>query len=282
MPVREIARRGRLIARMANLPVVLAHGIFRFDELRRRLQDQGGPDLGPHYFVGIKPYLEANGFVVLESDVSFVGSVQHRARQLAAQVQPFAAQQGGTVQIIAHSMGGLDARHAIVHEGLAGCVATLTTIATPHLGSPVAELTDTFSGRLLLAALSTLLDVQGFADLRPDACAARTAALAAHEAVNGVRYRAVHAVESVERMNVLLQTTQALMTGQSDGMVPIRSQQWASAVGMKRIEQLAFPVPADHLNEIGIYDPGELAFGFTAATYTQAVKDFYLALARSA
>ena len=42
--------------------------------------------------------------------------------------------------IIAHSMGGLDARHAIAHvPGLAGRVATLVTIGTPHRGSPVAD-----------------------------------------------------------------------------------------------------------------------------------------------
>lgn len=43
------------------------------------------------------------------------------------------------VNIIAHSKGGLDARAAIAHCGMASCVATLTTINTPHRGCVFAE-----------------------------------------------------------------------------------------------------------------------------------------------
>src|SRR5207247_9370225 len=45
------------------------------------------------------------------------------------------------VHIFAHSMGGLDARCAISKNigGVVEHVATLVTIGTPHLGSPVAD-----------------------------------------------------------------------------------------------------------------------------------------------
>ena len=43
------------------------------------------------------------------------------------------------VNIIAHSKGGLDAHAAIAHCGMAPCVATLTTINTPHRGCVFAE-----------------------------------------------------------------------------------------------------------------------------------------------
>jgi triacylglycerol lipase len=50
----------------------------------------------------------------------------------------------GEIHIIAHSMGGLDSRVVIAGnlEGLStpGRIKSLTTIATPHLGSPVADL----------------------------------------------------------------------------------------------------------------------------------------------
>ena len=42
------------------------------------------------------------------------------------------------MHLIAHSMGGLDARHMIVREGMAERVASLTTVGTPHNGTPVA------------------------------------------------------------------------------------------------------------------------------------------------
>jgi triacylglycerol lipase len=50
----------------------------------------------------------------------------------------------GPVHIIAHSMGGLDSRFLIGNDllGLAssGRIASLTTLSTPHRGSPVADL----------------------------------------------------------------------------------------------------------------------------------------------
>jgi triacylglycerol esterase/lipase EstA (alpha/beta hydrolase family) len=68
--------------------------------------------------------------------------VQQRAEALAAQVA--ARFPNGKVHIIAHSMAGLDARYLLSHnlQSLAnpGRVASLSTVATPHCGSPVADL----------------------------------------------------------------------------------------------------------------------------------------------
>ena len=61
------------------------------------------------------------------------------AEQIAAR---FGASQ--PVHILAHSMGGLDARFLIAKNlrGLASRIASLTAIGTPHFGSPVATLLD--------------------------------------------------------------------------------------------------------------------------------------------
>lgn len=45
------------------------------------------------------------------------------------------------VNIIAHSMGGLDIRYALSNLGIARQVASFTTISTPHRGTSLAELT---------------------------------------------------------------------------------------------------------------------------------------------
>ena len=43
------------------------------------------------------------------------------------------------VHLIAHSMGGLDSRFAVSRLGMSDRVLSLTTIATPHRGSPFAD-----------------------------------------------------------------------------------------------------------------------------------------------
>lgn len=47
----------------------------------------------------------------------------------------------GKVNIVAHSMGGLDMRYALSRLDIADKVASLTTVSTPHRGTSLAELT---------------------------------------------------------------------------------------------------------------------------------------------
>ena len=44
------------------------------------------------------------------------------------------------LNVVAHSMAGLDMRHALSHLGMKDSVASLTTVATPHKGTNLAEL----------------------------------------------------------------------------------------------------------------------------------------------
>lgn len=94
--------------------------------------------LGPvEYFRGLKQQYPDACF----PEVPPVASIDVRAQQLAALIaQKFPA---GEVHVIAHSMGGLDARYVISKNlnglGAAGRIVTLSTISTPHLGSPIAD-----------------------------------------------------------------------------------------------------------------------------------------------
>ena len=109
------------------MKILLAHGVLGFGTL------------GPvSYFNGVARHLrETLDAVVLEPQVNPIGGIAERGRQLAAQV-PAAA--GERWHVLAHSMGGLDARFAIAHiSGFAEKIATLVTIGTPHRGSPVAD-----------------------------------------------------------------------------------------------------------------------------------------------
>ena len=117
---------------MSQRIIVLAHGVLGFGNLTE------APAF-VNYFNGVAAHLEGQGHVVIAPQVNPVGTVAQRGEQLAiAIVRRFTTDD--EVHVIAHSMGGLDARHAITHvPGVAERVATLVTIGTPHRGSPVAD-----------------------------------------------------------------------------------------------------------------------------------------------
>ena len=95
------------------------------------------PDVLPHYFNGVADFLTREKGVeeVFEPQVGSVDSVQARSGELG----DFIVRQGRDVHIIAHSMGGLDARMAVRRPEVRRHVRSITTIGTPHAGSEVAQ-----------------------------------------------------------------------------------------------------------------------------------------------
>jgi triacylglycerol lipase len=112
--------------------IVLAHGVLGF----------GNPLGLPsflNYFNGVAAHLERRGLTVIAPQVNPFGSVAQRGDQLGA-VLLRQVPASTKAHVVAHSMGGLDARHALTRvAGVANCVATLVTIGTPHRGSRVAD-----------------------------------------------------------------------------------------------------------------------------------------------
>jgi hypothetical protein len=99
--------------------------------------------LGINYFRGLQAHIAAvQGHETLFPEVPPVATCDERAIVLADAIQQ--AYPDGVVHIIAHSMGGLDSRTLIARNfhGLSnpGRIASLTTVSTPHRGSPVADL----------------------------------------------------------------------------------------------------------------------------------------------
>ncbi|KAH6604852.1 triacylglycerol lipase [Trichoderma cornu-damae] len=104
------------------------------------------------YWHGIKQALTENKCTVISASVPPSGSIEERAAKLAADIlaQTAASLDDGagaprdgqvpTVNIIAHSMGGLDARYMISRLRPPNIkIASLVTVATPHRGSPFAD-----------------------------------------------------------------------------------------------------------------------------------------------
>jgi triacylglycerol lipase len=105
-----------------------------FDEIR----PAGDLLPGVHYWRGITEAMKANGMEVITASVPATGSIEERALKLGKDIATKA--DGKSVNIIAHSMGGLDARYMISRLQPDNVeVLSLTTVATPHRGSAFAD-----------------------------------------------------------------------------------------------------------------------------------------------
>lgn len=105
-----------------------------FDQLRLA----GSLLPGLQYWRGITEAMAGNGIEVIIASVPPTGSIEERAAALGKNIA--AKANGKSVNIIAHSMGGLDARYMISKLQPDNVnVLSLTTIATPHRGSSFAD-----------------------------------------------------------------------------------------------------------------------------------------------
>lgn len=109
-------------------PVLMVHGVF-FRDFRYF-----------NYWGRIPKALEANGARIFYGNHQSAASVEDSALELAARIREIIEETGcEKVNIIAHSKGGLDCRHALSLPGMTEHVATLTTINTPHRGCEFAD-----------------------------------------------------------------------------------------------------------------------------------------------
>lgn len=113
-------------------PIVFNHGMGGFISI-------GTDTLGMDYFYQILPDLARNGANVWATRVSPFNSTEVRGEQLLQQVLEIRALTGASkVNLLGHSHGGPTIRY--VAGVRPDVVASLTSIAGPHQGSPVADL----------------------------------------------------------------------------------------------------------------------------------------------
>ncbi|SCV70626.1 BQ2448_3388 [Microbotryum intermedium] len=115
-------------------PIVFCHGLFGFNML-------GPTSIKPlqfSYWVGVKEALEGLGAEVMVAKVPASASIEERAKVLCSCIEERFS--GKQVNLIGHSMGGLDGRFLITHlQPTSFTVRSLTTISTPHRGSSFAD-----------------------------------------------------------------------------------------------------------------------------------------------
>ena len=139
-------------------PLVFCHGLLGFDYVG----PASLPSLQISHWRGIREVLESNGVDVLITRVAATASIKDRAATLVEAITE--KYPGQEVNLIGHSMvcfplsapcgiayeqGGLDCRYLISQLQPTGFKPiTLTTISTPHRGSPFADyLIDNVVGR---------------------------------------------------------------------------------------------------------------------------------------
>lgn len=82
-----------------------------------------------------------HGVVAFAPNVVPYARIETRAESWMGIIKKLSEQYGyEKFNIVAHSMGGLDMRHALSHLGAASYVESMTTVATPHHGAYLSEL----------------------------------------------------------------------------------------------------------------------------------------------
>jgi hypothetical protein len=148
------------IAVMGVTRVYLSPGLFGFSTL-------GSYHYFCHVEAGIRRRFQAagRGVQVHLVDVHPTASIRRRGRKLV-EVIDGTYDGTGPIHLVGHSTGGLDARLVAsptmnvsgswVPPRWAGAIRSVTTMNTPHYGTPLASFFATLSGQRLLYALSAL------------------------------------------------------------------------------------------------------------------------------
>ncbi|SGY12506.1 BQ5605_C011g06527 [Microbotryum silenes-dioicae] len=211
-------------------PIVFCHGLFGFDML-------GPTSIKPlrfSYWVGVKEALEGLGVEVMIAKVPASDSIEERAKVLCLCIEERFP--GKQVNLIGHSMGGLDGRFLITHlRPTSFSVRSLTTISSPHRGSSFADfMLEDVIGQQHLPKLLSLVETVGipgggraFEDLTVSKMARFNEQTPDREDVAYYSYGAefVPTWTNVFRVpyGILLEKE-----GPNDGLVSVRSAKWGN------------------------------------------------------
>lgn len=111
-------------------PIVLMHGFGLLAFLAR----------GGHLHEEAM-HLRLHGLAAFAPNITPYHVIPQRAAMWKQRIDVILEQTGAEkVNLIAHSMGGLDARYLISKMGMAPRIASLTTISSPHRGSSLAQM----------------------------------------------------------------------------------------------------------------------------------------------
>ena len=268
-------------AEFTRYPIVFMHGLAGFDTLLSVFD----------YWVGVEDLLSSQGYAANIYGVSAFDSTPVRADQWSQHLDALHMETGARrVNLIAHSQGGLDARYYATLLDLNNRVVSITTIATPHMGTAVAgllsgvvELGPT-DGQIVDALISGAAELFGttgdsfsdqLAQMTPENMDIFNADI---PDVPGVQYyswagkscrylqwscQSEMDGETVSSYFLLSHAYLESQEGDNDGLVSVSSAEWGTFLGV---------LPADHIDEVGH------KFDLSSQPFDAA--DFYLSEAR--
>jgi len=217
------------------------------------------------------------GFTVFHVGVGWSSSLERRALDLRNGILRVTDEftRWPAVHIIAHSMGGLDARYMLYRYRMEKGVVSLTTIGTPHLGTSYADWGLRNFSFLIDLAGSLGLDLSGFRALARTECERRNFALADYEEENSVIYRTVAGVQPRSRICRHFHFAHDIIMGEegeNDGLVSLQSAKWKEKYFLEIVD-------ADHLNQIGWWDSAEGSTGTGKEEFERTIREWYVRLA---
>ena len=127
-------------------PIVLVHGLGA--------KNRFGPI---QYFHGFETLLRQAGTDFFVADLPAWNSLQSRSTQLVSQINDRFPDETEKINLIGHSMGGLDCRIVAARPELRGRIASVTTVGTPNRGSPLGDLISAQVPGLVKSGLETIL-----------------------------------------------------------------------------------------------------------------------------
>ena len=231
-------------------PVVLMHGFGLMGSLGKAgyLHDEA-MDLRRHGVLAYAPNVAAYNTVSVRAAM-WQDRLAHISKETGAE----------RLNLIAHSMGGLDARYMISVMGLHEVIATLVTVATPHRGTVVADILLNQPERLRqwIVDLANWVGANALDDASADMLQALTELTPTHvcETFNptapdhpAVRYwsYAGRSGKGTNRpIHPFLKLSNAWIyqrEGLNDGLVSVESAQWTHFLGT---------LDADHTQQVGV------------------------------
>jgi triacylglycerol lipase len=271
-------------------PIVLAHGVCRFDIVWKdafEIDNNDDEELDNlHYFKGIRTMLLKNGFSVYHSNVGWATNVDSRANDLKKDVLKVLEEEScEKVNIIAHSMGGLDARHMMFNDRNSGKihdhVASLTTISTPHNGSPFADWGIEHLPHVIPLARKLGLDLTALEDLKTDTCESFNYDPEVMEFEQAcekhIRFQTVAGKQDIWSVFDPLKVSFFIIEkkeGDNDGLVSVESAKWHNRFFVKTLEN------TDHLNELGWWDRAQIFSRESDTALLKRIHNFYLNVAK--
>jgi len=237
-------------------PIVLVHGLLGFDRVKV------GPYTLLRYFPEIEEALTAAGHRVGVPNLAKTRGVAHRGEQLRRFILDTFP--NDRVHIIAHSMGGLDARYMISRLGMEDRVRSLTTVGTPHRGAAFAD----WVVRRLSRSMKPLFSFWGiptdaFEDLTTESCARFNEMLpdGPH-----VRYFSVAGQCERKQLPPLWWAAAEVITGEegpNDGVVSVASAKYGEAFEVWE---------GDHMNLVNRPNPRATGWGHRPTDYLRLVR----------